>query len=216
MEDIGMEKELILTAGEWAVAKEYAKGLQDKEVAENLGKSVWTTKTQKKSIYLKLGISTSSELTLYVICRYLGKAFDLKKIRQFGVSILFSLLFVVVQVFGDTGDMCRLRKSVNESGKTIKRLMDMGIEDTIIKVVRDENNMLLGKLEDVINHAISGIKKGYGDIFLPDYVPVRKATELLGCTYKELLKRLNAINAKPEKVGTRNCITRDELLKIMN
>lgn len=36
----------------------------------------------------------------------------------------------------------------------------MGIEDTIIKVVRDENNMLLGKLEDVINHAISGIKKG--------------------------------------------------------
>ena len=108
------------------------------------------------------------------------------------------------------------RKSVNESGKTIKRLMDMGIEDTIIKVVRDENNMLLGKLEDVINHAISGIKKGYGDVFLPDYVPVRKATELLGCSYKELLKRLNAINAKPEKVGTRNCITRDELLKIMN
>ena len=108
------------------------------------------------------------------------------------------------------------RKSVNESGKTIKRLMDMGIEDTIIKVVRDENNMLLGKLEDVINHAISGIKKGYGDVFLPDYVPVRKATELLGCSYKELLKRLNAINAKPEKIGTRNCITRDELLKIMN
>ena len=35
----------------------------------------------------------------------------------------------------------------------------MGIEDTIIKVVRDENNMLLGKLEDVINHAISGIRK---------------------------------------------------------
>lgn len=46
----------------------------------------------------------------------------------------------------------------------------MGIEDTIIKVVRDENNMLLGKLEDVINHAISGIKKGYGDVFLPDYI----------------------------------------------
>lgn len=92
----------------------------------------------------------------------------------------------------------------------------MGIEDTIIKVVRDENNILLGKLEDVINHAISGIKKGYGDVFLPDYVPVRKATELLGCSHRELLKRLNAINAKPEKVGTRNCITRDGLLKIMN
>lgn len=125
MEDIGMEKELILTAGEWAVAKEYAKGLQDKEVEENLGKSVWTTKTQKKSIYLKLGISTSSELTLYVICRYLGKAFDLKKIRQFGVSILFSLLFVVVQVFGDTGDMCRLRNArVRAPMRVEKRLKD--------------------------------------------------------------------------------------------
>ena len=120
-----MEKELILTAGEWAVAKEYAKGLQDKEVAENLWKSVWTTKTQKKSIYLKLGISTSSELTLYVICRYLGKAFDLKKIRQFGVSILFSLLFVVVQVFGDTGDMCRLRNArVRAPMRVEKRLKD--------------------------------------------------------------------------------------------
>ncbi len=92
----------------------------------------------------------------------------------------------------------------------------MGIEDTIIKVVRDENNALLEKLEDAINHAISGIKKGYGDIFLPDYVPVRKATELLGCSRRELLERLNAINSKPKKIGTRNCITRDELLKIMN
>lgn len=111
MEDIGMEKELILTAGEWAVAKEYAKGLQDKEVAENLGKSVWTTKTQKKNIYLKLGISTSSELTLYVICRYLGKAFD--------------LLFVVVQVFGDTGDMCRLRNARGRASMRVeKRLKD--------------------------------------------------------------------------------------------
>lgn len=97
-----------------------------------------------------------------------------------------------------------------------KDIEKIAIEDIITKAVRDENNALLEKLEDVINHAISDIKKGYGDIFLPDYVPVRKATELLGCTYKELLKRLNAINAKPEKIGTRNCITRDELLKIMN
>ena len=78
-----MEKELILTAGEWAVAKEYAKGLQDKEVAENLGKSVWTTKTQKKSIYL------------------------------------------VVQVFGDTGDMCRLRNARGRASMRVeKRLKD--------------------------------------------------------------------------------------------
>lgn len=106
-----MENGVILTNVEWQVAKEYAKGLQDKEVADRLKKSIWTTKTQKKKIYEKLGISTSSELTLYVVCRYLGKSFDIKKIREFGVSVLFSLLFIVVQVMGNTGDMCRLRGS---------------------------------------------------------------------------------------------------------
>ena len=106
-----MENGVILTNAEWQVAKEYAKGLQDKEVADRLKKSIWTTKTQKKKIYEKLGISTGSELTLYVICRYLGKAFDIKKIREVGVSVLFSLIFIIIQISGNTGDMCRFRTS---------------------------------------------------------------------------------------------------------
>lgn len=97
-----------------------------------------------------------------------------------------------------------------------KVIEKIAIEDIITKAVRDENNALLEKLENVINHAIFCIKENYGEIFIPDYVPLRKATELLGCTYKELLKRLNAINAKIEKVGKHNCITRNDLLKIMN
>lgn len=106
-----MENGITLTHAEWEVAQESAKGLQDKEVADRLNKSIWTIKTQKKKIYEKLGISTSSELTLYVVCRYIGKTFDLKKIREIGFSVLFSLLFIVVQVMGHAGDMCRLRGS---------------------------------------------------------------------------------------------------------
>ena len=106
-----MENDVTLTHSEWIVAQEYAKGSQDKEVADRLKKSIWTIKTQKKRIYQKLGISTGSELTLYVVCRYLGKTFDLKKIREIGLSVLFSLIFIVIQVTDNSSDFCRIRGS---------------------------------------------------------------------------------------------------------
>ena len=43
-----------LSPPELLVANEYCKGLADKEVAGNLNKSVWTVKTQKRTIYRKL------------------------------------------------------------------------------------------------------------------------------------------------------------------
>ncbi len=119
-----MEKELTLTPGELQVCEEFAKGLQDKEVADRLGKSIWTVKTQKKMAYLKLGIQNSSELTLYVICRQLGKEFDLKKIREFGISVLFSMLFMLVQVAGEPGDMCRTRGPRASRARTEIKLKD--------------------------------------------------------------------------------------------
>lgn len=39
---------VILSPAEMLVANEYCKGLADKEVADNLNKSVWTVKTQKE------------------------------------------------------------------------------------------------------------------------------------------------------------------------
>ncbi|MGE4309119.1 helix-turn-helix transcriptional regulator [Bacteroides sp.] len=56
-----------LSPAEWRVAEEYCKGLADKEVADKLCRSIWTTKSQKKTIYKKLGISNSTELLLYMI-----------------------------------------------------------------------------------------------------------------------------------------------------
>ena len=87
-----------LSPAEWLVAEEYCKGLADKEVADNLKKSIWTTKTQKRTIYRKLGISKDTELLLYMICIRLKRDFDLKEIRKHGLELLFSMLFIVMQV----------------------------------------------------------------------------------------------------------------------
>ena len=54
-----------LSPTELLVANEYCKGLADKEVAGNLNKSVWTVKTQKRTIYRKLGISKDTEPVSY-------------------------------------------------------------------------------------------------------------------------------------------------------
>ena len=44
-----------LSERERQVATEYCKGLADKEVADNLKRSVWTIKAQKRDIYKKIG-----------------------------------------------------------------------------------------------------------------------------------------------------------------
>ena len=98
-----------LSPAEWLVAEEYCKGLADKEVADNLKKSIWTTKTQKRTIYRKLGISKDTELLLYMICIKLKRDFDLKEIRKHGLELLFSMLFIVIQVTCNSIDMKRMR-----------------------------------------------------------------------------------------------------------
>jgi hypothetical protein len=67
---------------------EFAKGLQDKEVASNLYRSYWTVKTQKKAIYKKLGITKDVELLWWLVCKRLGIEFDLKRIRRIGIEVL--------------------------------------------------------------------------------------------------------------------------------
>lgn len=67
---------------------EFAKGLQDKEVANNLYRSYWTVKTQKKAIYKKLGITKDVELLWWLVCKRLGIEFDLSRIRRIGIEVL--------------------------------------------------------------------------------------------------------------------------------
>jgi len=94
-----------LSQTEKVVASEYCKGLADKEVADNLNKSLWTVKTQKRTIYRKLGISKDTELVLYMICDRLHRNFDLKEIRKHGLELLFCVLFLIMQITCNNVDM---------------------------------------------------------------------------------------------------------------
>lgn len=102
---------IALSPAERIVAEEYCKGLADKEVAYNLCKSVWTIRAQKKTIYRKLGISKDTELLLYMICDRLHRDFDLQEIRRHGLSILFALAMLAMQVIGCKSDLRRMRMS---------------------------------------------------------------------------------------------------------
>lgn len=78
-------------------------------MADNLNKSYWTIKTQKKAIYQKLGISKDTELLWYMILEKLEKNFDLKELRKHGLELLMAVLFIVLQVSGNAGDLRRCR-----------------------------------------------------------------------------------------------------------
>lgn len=73
---------------ELKVAELYCHGFIDKEVADRLGKPVWTIRTHKKHIYKKLGISSQQELVLYMVARFVGSAFDITSIRKFGLKAI--------------------------------------------------------------------------------------------------------------------------------
>lgn len=100
---------LSLSQCEYKVANEYCKGLADKEVADNLNKSLWTVKTQKRTIYRKLGISKDTELVLYMLCQRLHRNFDLKEIRRHGLELFFCILFLIMQVTSHNIDMRRTK-----------------------------------------------------------------------------------------------------------
>lgn len=99
-----------LSCAEREVANEFCKGYSDKEVADNLDKSYWTVKTQKKEIYRKLGISKDTELILYMVCEKAQRKFDLKEIRKHGLELFFSVLFLVMQVTCNNLDDMRMMR----------------------------------------------------------------------------------------------------------
>lgn len=73
---------------ELKVAELYCHGLIDKEVADRLGKPIWTIRTHKKHIYKKLGISSQQELVLYMVARFVGSVFYITSIRKFGLKAI--------------------------------------------------------------------------------------------------------------------------------
>lgn len=94
-----------LTHTERNLAYEFAKGLTDGEVADNIGKSIWTVRAEKKVIYRKLGINKETELMLWVLCDKFKKDFDIKELHKHGLELIFSILFIVMQITCNSVDM---------------------------------------------------------------------------------------------------------------
>ena len=77
-----------MSRAEREVALMFCRGLTDKEIADRLFRSYHTVRTQKKTIYQKLGVSKDTELLWYMIFERLGKEFSLKLIRDKGIENL--------------------------------------------------------------------------------------------------------------------------------
>lgn len=76
-----------LSPAERDVALALCKGLSDKEVADMLCRSYHTVRTQRKSVYRKLGVSKDTELMAAMICEHKGITFTLPALREKGVSL---------------------------------------------------------------------------------------------------------------------------------
>jgi len=98
-----------LTPSELRVAEEFSKGLTDNEVGDKLFLSPCTVRAHKYRIYQKLGINKEVELLYFMICRKLNLKFDIKEIHKKGLSLFFSVLFLIMQITCVDMDMRQTR-----------------------------------------------------------------------------------------------------------
>lgn len=106
-----------LSKVEEQIAETYCHGYTDKEVSEILEKPIWTVRTHKKHIYSKLGISTTHELILYMVAKYLGHPWNLSEVRKRGLSAIMCLIMMFNiyisldnDIFADDDEFCRLSR----------------------------------------------------------------------------------------------------------
>lgn len=76
-----------LSPAEREVALALCRGLTDKEVADKLFRSYHTVRTQKKTIYKKIGVSKDTELLAYMICERKRIAWSLRRLREKGIAL---------------------------------------------------------------------------------------------------------------------------------
>ena len=74
------------------IADLLARGLSEKEIAEKLFISPATVNNHTRNIREKFGLSKNSEIVLLYIAERNGKKFNLRSIREFGISIILVLI----------------------------------------------------------------------------------------------------------------------------
>ena len=112
-----MEKHL--SDMEVCVAEQYCHGRTDKEIAEVLEKPIWTIRTHKKHIYKKLSIATTHELVLYMVAKFVGKAWDANDVRRRGLAALLMVLMLFHMVVFDNKEAYRRGRRVDLGGRRI-------------------------------------------------------------------------------------------------
>lgn len=88
------EGEIHFTPREIEVIILLSGGLSEKEIADRLSISYKTAKKHVESIKAKTGLSKGTEILGFLVSKYTGKEFSLKKLREFGIAAF--LIFVHV------------------------------------------------------------------------------------------------------------------------
>lgn len=81
-----------LSQREIEIASLLARGLSEKEIADKLCISPATVNNHTRNIREKYGLHKNSEIVLLYISQHNKKKFDLKSIRECGISIILVLL----------------------------------------------------------------------------------------------------------------------------
>lgn len=107
-----------LSPTELRIAELYCHGLIDKEISEQVNKPIWTVRNHKRHIYQKLGISSTHELVLYMVCRYLGKEWNLRELRLRGLSAFLAFLLLFTAVMGNSPE--RQMRSARRANTSVR------------------------------------------------------------------------------------------------
>lgn len=84
----------LISKRENEVIEELAHGLSEKEIGEKLFISPKTVKIHLDNIRKKIGVSKNIEIVAYYVATLRGKEFDLKLLREYGISIFILFLNV--------------------------------------------------------------------------------------------------------------------------
>lgn len=113
-----------LSPTELQIAELYCHGLIDKEISEQVRKPIWTVRNHKRHIYQKLGISTTHELVLYMVCKVLGKEWNLRELRLRGLSAFLCLLILYSICMGNNPE--RQLRTARRANTTVRARVRTG------------------------------------------------------------------------------------------
>ena len=113
-----------LSPTELRIAELYCHGLIDKEISEQVRKPIWTVRNHKRHIYQKLGIATTHELVLYMVCKALGREWNLRELRLRGLAAFLCMLMLYSIFMGENPE--RQMRTARRANTTMRARVRTG------------------------------------------------------------------------------------------